>query len=443
MDWIASLGLSQWNVDFTLCKVEFTFSSLAASACVAARANCAAIPFPSRPAGPAPRRSRSSLGFISGLFVLLLAACETDSPEAGLRSHPTEENALPLDAIALTDDPEPPGLAGEQLDRWLAARERVTGALTVSTVGSNEEGPELFGQIADARVDEEGGLVVLDKQAAAVRVFGSDGDYLHGFGREGDGPLEMVRPLGLELLGANRLAVYHSLLAKVFSRRQDEWQLDSILSMPTIVVDNCAFPDRLFLHGTAHTLTNQRHDAVRVLDDHTVFYEVGSLGEPPRVSYGGGYRDASANIRRHMSAGKIACAPAINQVVFAVDLLPLVRSFSAATGNVRWSAYPENYVQMRLEEQPDGAFRMYARLANDHLLTAVAMPSSHIVVQYLRVGYMREIEAIRTYLLDPETGHGSLISETLPKIESFHKGGYVASFEDPYPRLEVRAFEPR
>lgn len=374
--------------------------------------------------------------------LLLAAACETDLSEARFRSHPTEENALPPDAIALTDDPEPPGLAGEQLDQWLAARERVTGALTVAMVGSNEEGPELFGEISDARVDEEGRLVVLDKQAATVRVFGPDGTYLHGFGREGEGPLEMLQPRGLEILSADRLAVYHSFEAKLFSRPQDEWQLDSIVSVPTVVEDNCAFPDRFFHQGTTHMSTNQRPDAVRVLDDYTLFYEVGSLGDPPRVTYGGAYRDASWMIRHHLSKRRIACVPAFSQVVYAFQIRPLVRSYSTATGNVRWSAYPENYVQIRLEEEPDGVFRMYNGLANDYLFTTLAMRSGHIVLQYLRLGYQWEFEAIRTYLLDSETGHGSLISETLPRIESFHEGGYVASFEDPYPRLEVRAFEP-
>lgn len=152
------------------------------------------------------------------LMLLFAAACGTDVSEARFRSHPTEENAFPPDAIALTDDPEPPGLAGERLDRWMAARERLRGARTVATVGSTEEGSELFGEVADAKVDEVGNLVVLDEQAAAVRVFGPGGTYLHGFGREGEGPLEVIQPLGLELLGADRLTVYYGLQAKVFSR---------------------------------------------------------------------------------------------------------------------------------------------------------------------------------------------------------------------------------
>ena len=61
-------------------------------------------------------------------------------------------------------------------------------------------------------------------------------------------------------------------------------------------------------------------------------------------------------------------------------------------------------------------------------------------MQYRRYGDQMNLQAVRTFLLDPEMGQGSLIADDLPEIESFHAGGYVASFDDPYPRLEVRTF---
>ncbi|MDE2793929.1 MAG: hypothetical protein OXL34_03835, partial [Gemmatimonadota bacterium] len=82
----------------------------------------------------------------------------------------------------------------------------------------------------------------------------------------------------------------------------------------------------------------------------------------------------------------------------------------------------------------------YHGLPNDYLATVLAMPSGHVVLQYQRYGEMSDLRALRTYLLDPATGQGSLIGEDLPVIQSFYDGGYVASFEDPYPRLEMRVF---
>lgn len=373
-----------------------------------------------------------------------LACVPEGNSDRGFTRHPTEANAPPANAIPVTDDREPPGLAGERLERWRKARELLTTARTVASVGSNKQGPELFGKIADARVDGGGQLVVLDQQAASVSVFSADGTYLHGFGGRGEGPLEMFRPLGLELLGDDRVVVYDwSLEAKVFARRRDKWQLERIVSIPTIVEDNCAFADRFFLAGAYHMASNQGTGADGGLDDQTLFFEVAELGAAPRVNFRGGYRDASAQIRHQLSRGKIACMPAVKQVVFGVDVLPIVRSYAANSGNLLWSAYVRNYWQMRLEEQRDGGFRIYNRLAHDYLISVAAMPSRHIVLQYLRVGYMREFVAVRTYLVDGETGEGALVGEMLPRIQSVHQYGYVVSFDRPYPRVEVRAFEPR
>ena len=366
------------------------------------------------------------------LFLLFAVACETETVNSGEQLHPTEQNAPPSDAIALTSDSVPPGLARDRRELWLGARERLMRARTIAHFGSEDEGPELFGKVKDARVDQEGRLVVLDEQTSEVRVFAPDGTYLHGFGKFGDGPLEMRQTRGLELLGPNRLAVYYTLgKAKVFARTAGQWQLESIVTLPVTVEDNCTFPDRIFLHGII----------LRPRGDPTLFYEMGQLGDTAPARYGRGYQDDLWMVRDILSFGEIACVPALSQVVFAFQLLPLVRSYSAETGDVLWSAYVEDYIQRRLVEVPEqGALRNYHGLPNDLLATALTMPSGHVVLQYRRHGDQLRIEAVRTYLLDPETGHGSLISDELPEIESFYEGGYVALFEDPYPRIEVRAF---
>jgi len=366
------------------------------------------------------------------MAALLTPACETERLEEGWELHPTEENAPPPDAIALTDDSVPPGLAGELLERWVDARERLRGARTVAQIGSEEEGPELFGEIRDARVDDEGRLVVLDFQARSVRFFGPGGNYLHGFGQYGEGPLEWKTSYGLELLGPNRLAVFvGGRRAKVFVHDAGEWQLDSIVDLPVSVDDNCAFDDRLFLQGVLG----------RPPDKHTLFYEVSDLGSPDAVPHGRGYQDGFFLVRDGISEGQIACIPALNRVVFAFQYLSSVRSYSAGSSDVLWSAYVENYVQPQIQANPTtGSIRYYHGLPNDYLATVLAMPSGHVVLQYQRYGEMSDLRALRTYLLDPATGQGSLIGEDLPVIQSFYDGGYVASFEDPYPRLEMRVF---
>lgn len=377
-------------------------------------------------------RGRGPTGVSIVTAVLLATACETERLEPGWELHPTEENAPPPDAIALTDDAVPPGLAGEPLEGWLNARTHLMRAHTVVSIGSEEEGPELFGEIRDARIDQDGRIAVLDYQARSVRLFGPGGDYLNGFGEYGEGPMEWKTAYGLELLGPNRLAVFvGGRRAKVFVHHAGEWQLDDIVDLPVSMNDNCALDDRLFLHGFL----------ARPADDHTLFYEVSELGNPDIVRYGRGYQDDFFMVRAGLSEGGIACVPAFDQVVFAFQMLPSVRSYSGGTGELLWTAYVENYIQQEIHVDPvNGAMKFFHGLPNDYLATVLAMASGHVVLQYQRYGEMSDLKAVRTYLLDPATGHGSLISEDLPEIQSFYEGGYVASFEDPHPRLEVRAF---
>ncbi len=380
-------------------------------------------------------RGRLRRHVVAVSMITLLLACETERLEPGWELHPTEENAPPPGAVALTDDAVPPGLSGDPLERWLGARERLRGTRTVARIGSEEEGPELFGDIRDARVDQEGRLVVLDRQARSVRFFGPGGNYLHGFGKYGEGPIEWQTSYGLQLLGPNRLAVFlGGRRAKIFAHETGEWQLDSIVNVPVSVDDNCASRDRLFLHGVTWQSP----------DEHTLIYEMSELGSPNPVPHGRGYQDVSFWVRAGLSQGQIACVPALDQVVFAFQLLPSVRSYSAGSGDVLWSAYVENYIQQEIHAEPaKGSVKYFHGLPNDYLATVLAMPSGHVVLQYERYGEMTDLRAVRTYLLDPATGRGSLIGEDLPVIQSFYEGGYVASFEDPYPRLEIRVFQRR
>ena len=62
--------------------------------------------------------------------------------------------------------------------------------------------------------------------------------------------------------------------------------------------------------------------------------------------------------------------------------------------------------------------------------------NSHIVLQ---TGYRRLLSLrIRTYLVDAATGQGALISEDFPRIMKMFPGRFVAGWNDPYPRIEVR-----
>jgi hypothetical protein len=48
---------------------------------------------------------------------------------------------------------------------------------------------------------------------------------------------------------------------------------------------------------------------------------------------------------------------------------------------------------------------------------------------------------VRSHLIDAASGMGAYVGDSvLPPILSVFPGGFVAMFEDPYPRLEVRTY---
>ena len=127
------------------------------------------------------------------LLVVTLAAalcsCETESP-AG---NPTPET-LPNGAI-LVRYPDLPAID--------SVGPEVTEALVDLKFGSLEgnDGNLIFGDIRGVQAASDGTIYVLDQQAAEVRVFDSDGQYLRTIVRRGEGPGEIGDANGIFLSG--------------------------------------------------------------------------------------------------------------------------------------------------------------------------------------------------------------------------------------------------
>jgi hypothetical protein len=77
------------------------------------------------------------------------------------------------------------------------------------TLGALDGRPEeQFGSIADVLPLSDGGVAVLDGQAAEIRVFDESGTYRTTLGSKGDGPGELRVPSALGLVGDDTLAVF-------------------------------------------------------------------------------------------------------------------------------------------------------------------------------------------------------------------------------------------
>jgi 6-bladed beta-propeller len=76
-------------------------------------------------------------------------------------------------------------------DEWVIEEDLRIGALA-------ETGPDMFGSITDFAVDRLGRVWVFEGQAQEIRVFDGDGRYVRTVGRQGEGPGEFNRVIGMD-----------------------------------------------------------------------------------------------------------------------------------------------------------------------------------------------------------------------------------------------------
>lgn len=93
-----------------------------------------------------------------------------------------------VDGVIVVANPAEPMLDGE--DAW-----RLEEELDIGVIDGDPD--YQFGSISDVIVDESGNIYVLDAQARRVMVYDSTGMFVHGFGRQGEGPGEFENPTTL------------------------------------------------------------------------------------------------------------------------------------------------------------------------------------------------------------------------------------------------------
>jgi hypothetical protein len=103
-------------------------------------------------------------------------------------------------------------------------------------LGSLDGRPEeQFGTVSDVLTLADGGVAVLDGQAAEIRLFDSDGAYRMSLGSKGQGPGEFQSPIKLGLLSGDTLAVYDA-----GPRRITRFGQDGVLVRTTTLQDTRA-----------------------------------------------------------------------------------------------------------------------------------------------------------------------------------------------------------
>lgn len=315
--------------------------------------------------------------------------------------------------------------------RWLQVRDRIHSTRITWSIGSDTVGDDLFGEILSARMDSDGRLVVLDSQNGTVRMFREPGELVGQFGDLYEGPTSLRYSRAISPVRDDTIAVYLApQRVKYFVDQDSGWHLTGSADLPVTVESTCAMDDgRVFVQG---------NPIGGILGDHSaLFYQMPQTETALRPfgrPYSGNWSAAAT-----LSLGLVVCFDGLDRVIFAHTLLPLVQAFSTETADVLWRSRPGDHVQVPVTEYRSARRVDYDWLLGDALLVAAATTPHHVLLQYERpIGASETV--LRSYLLDAMTGHGGFVGERLPRIASFHAEGYIATFEDPFPRIEVRHF---
>lgn len=381
------------------------------------------------------RRSKPQgrLGLVVAVGFAL--ACGQQGLREGETLHPTAENALPADAALITRDSLPTGLSPTVLETWRETRDALLGASTELQLGAEDSGPDAFGRVWDVAVaGPVGRLAVLDEIDQVIRVFDRSGRFIGQTGGIGDGPTEFRYANGIEVLGDGRLVVSSrgSVQLKVLAESESGWELDATVQLPAGPDDLCSTPDgRVLVSGYKR-------------EGNTLVHEVAVAEGFTNQDYADGYVADHWLIEDQLGSGRLACAEAHGVVAFAYELLPWVRAFDLKTGRLLWSAGIEDFlppmVVSRVRSDGRHAVRRGRTKVEDIVAALHVASSDHLLLQVSRFHANERQVDVRSYLLDVATGQGASLGDHLPAVVSTFPGGYVAVFEDPFPRLEVRAF---
>jgi hypothetical protein len=278
--------------------------------------------------------------------------------------------------------------------------------------------PEVLGSIEDALVDHLGGVIVLDGQAAEVRLFNSHGQWRGTVGGRGRGPGEFVSARAIALGPQRRLWVFDGRgMVSAWEPVADSMRLLRSFSVGGEVYVHGVLAGR---HGVIHTFTA----------DGTYIRSFGQV-----------YRSRNPIINYQLSRGRLACAPASQVVLLAPQILPEVRAYSP-DGVLLWWASVEGFRTLEAIELPTGGTMLRTPDAGGHLVTALvtARDGDDVLLQVTTTAKRSENEPDTrrfSFRLNINERFGTKVDWGVGRVLDWGSDLVLMARDRPYPRVSL------
>lgn len=301
-------------------------------------------------------------------------------------------------------------------------------AVTIGVAEAIEE--QLFGEITDVELLEEGDIAVLDALSHDLRIFSADGKFLQRLGGAGSGPGELRSPQALAIAPDGDLFVtdLQRRLTR-FRAGPDGYEFLSSTPLPFSIRDVCFLGDDLILHGL-------------LLTDSYALHRLGPTGEVDQ-SFAVIYTSPNPLVNVIVSEGRIACDNEAGLIYFAPKtLLGEVRAYRR-DGSLAWRTVIQDFQSNRISDTPDGGYAVESSPDGAHTLhTIEVLPGRGVLLQYSYRSpqELRDREPARadiTVLLDRSDGSAVVADQPWPLIGAVQGDTAWAMRILPYPQLFV------
>lgn len=366
------------------------------------------------------------------LCTLTLGACRDRVNLHPLTDHLRRPPIAPtvITSIAESGSPLPPSVVAALHD----ANGHISSSISIGVLDAPLSFQ--FGSIVDASVDRAGNLVVLDGQAAQLRVFAiGDGtsrstpEALQVLGGPGLGPGEFQRPRAMSL-GYDGLVGVFELHGRVHLFETNSRKLIHLntLQLPMTIEDACILGSELIVTG--------RHS------DHPESIHVfTTTGEWVR-SFGQIYDSPRTQINNTLNRSKVACLESSGQILSAPVFVPEVRKYDMRGELLWWTTIKELlplYIaetsngRVTMGTPPDG-YHTTVNIVADHVMGVGIVQIAFVTREFVETGNGGEL---LTYALDLESGAGTLMGDGYRGVRDLYAGGAVLSTILPFPTLKI------